>query len=100
MGTARRAEAMVEQAVRRRAGTGARTGGGGGAAVDRSDVVSDAGGQAELPNPLTLQAVSSVFRRRWAMPMTIAVLCLAAHTFGFFDGPNAPPGESLSQFDF
>ena len=43
-----------------------------------------------------LQAISSVFRRRWAMPMTVAVLCLAAHTFGFFDDPNAPPSEGLS----
>lgn len=98
--TIRRAEAMVEQVVRRRGGTGARTGGGGGAAVDRSDVVSDAGGQAELPNPLTLQAVSSVFRRRWAMPMTIAVLCLAAHTFGLFDDANTPAGDRAEAFDF
>jgi len=67
--------AMVEAQLRQRGTGGARQGGrqppGAAAAAAGAEQGED------LPNPLTLQAVSTVFRRRWAMPMTIAVLCLA-----------------------
>jgi hypothetical protein len=67
-------ETMVETQLRQRGAGAARKGG-------RQAQGAAAGAEQgeDLPNPLTLQAVSTVFRRRWAMPMTIAVLCLAGN---------------------
>jgi hypothetical protein len=65
---------MVETQLRQRGAGAARKGG-------RQAQGAAAGAEQgeDLPNPLTLQAVSTVFRRRWAMPMTITVLCLAGN---------------------
>ena len=65
---------MVETQLRQRGAGAARKGG---RQARAQGAVAGAEQGEDLPNPLTLQAVSTVFRRRWAMPMTIAVLCLA-----------------------
>jgi hypothetical protein len=54
---------------------------------------------AELPNPLTLRAVAAIFQRRWAVPMTVAVLCLALHLFGFF-GPESSDAAASNSYEF
>mmetsp|Transcript_53937 Transcript_53937/g.110028 ORF Transcript_53937/g.110028 Transcript_53937/m.110028 type:complete len:173 (-) Transcript_53937:98-616(-) len=54
---------------------------------------------ADIPNPLTLRAVSAVFRRRWAVPMTVAIICLVVHYTGILDDPDRPP-TAAEGFDF
>eukprot|EP00288_Rhodomonas_lens_P020200 CAMPEP_0177689800 /NCGR_PEP_ID=MMETSP0484_2-20121128/403_1 /TAXON_ID=354590 /ORGANISM="Rhodomonas lens, Strain RHODO" /LENGTH=176 /DNA_ID=CAMNT_0019200255 /DNA_START=60 /DNA_END=590 /DNA_ORIENTATION=- len=79
--------------LRQRGGTKQRS-----AEAAAGDPPASADNSADLPNPLTLQAVSTVFRRRWAVPMTVAVLCLVVHYTGILDDPNQP--QANQGFDF
>ena len=56
-------------------------------------------GSTDLPNPLTLRAVAAVFQRRWAAPLTVGVLCLALHLFGFFEHQNSD-FSTVSSYEF
>ncbi len=69
------------------------------AAAVSNNAAPAADNAADLPNPLTLQAVSAVFRRRWAVPMTVAMACLIVHYTGLLDDPNGPP-HAEQGFDF
>lgn len=66
----------------------------GAAAASGAGAAGDDAG-AELPNPLTMRAVGEVFKRRWAVPMTVAVVCLAIHFMGLLDDPNAEPSAPV-----
>jgi hypothetical protein len=90
----------MSQALRRRtAGSGALTNPTPPADQSRSTSNTEQS-QPELPNPLTLRAVGAIFQRRWAAPLTVAVLCLALHLFGFFEAPNAELTPTASAYDF
>jgi hypothetical protein len=66
-------------------------------------MLSSGGAGEEQPefNPLTVRAVGAVFKRRWAAPLTVAVICLVLHFTGLLDDPNqSVPDSSSSTADF
>jgi len=73
------------------------TGGGfaGAAAAPGAGAAGDVDAGGELPNPLTMRAVGEIFKRRWAVPMTVAVVCLAIHFMGLLDDPDAEVSASV-----
>mmetsp|Transcript_1267 Transcript_1267/g.2997 ORF Transcript_1267/g.2997 Transcript_1267/m.2997 type:complete len:181 (-) Transcript_1267:67-609(-) len=56
--------------------------------------------EAPAFNPLSLRAVGAVFKRRWAAPLTVAVVCLALHFTGLLDDPNQEAASPSSSADF
>jgi len=64
------------------------------------DPIRISGAENDAPefNPLTLRAVGAVFKRRWAAPLTVAVVCLALHFSGLLDDGNQDVAHT-SSFD-
>jgi hypothetical protein len=67
----------------------------GAAAASGAGTAGDLDTGGEMPNPLTMRAVGEIFKRRWAVPMTVAVVCLAIHFMGLLDDPDAEASASV-----